>query len=72
MTLPKILIVEDEAITSLELTRMLKRWGFEVVGDVVSGQEALEMAKNLKNIMGTSYILDISLAVSTPFISPFR
>ncbi|MDZ4171308.1 MAG: response regulator, partial [Methanobacteriaceae archaeon] len=58
MTLPKILVVEDEAITSLELTRMLKRWGFEVVGDVVSGQEALDMAINLKPDL---IIMDIHL-----------
>ena len=58
MTLPKILVVEDEAITSLELTRMLKRWGFEVVGDVVSGQEALDMARDLKPDL---IIMDIHL-----------
>lgn len=58
MNLPRILIVEDEAITALELTRRLQRWGFEVVGDVASGQNALEMAQELKPDL---IIMDISL-----------
>ncbi|PKL66535.1 MAG: hypothetical protein CVV28_10345 [Methanobacteriales archaeon HGW-Methanobacteriales-1] len=58
MSLARILIVEDEAITALELTRRLERWGFEVVGDVASGQSALEMAEKLKPDL---IIMDINL-----------
>jgi PAS domain S-box-containing protein len=58
MNIPRILIVEDEAITALELTRRLQRWGFEVVGDVASGQNALEIAEELKPDL---IIMDINL-----------
>src|SRR5712691_3471941 len=38
----KILIVEDEHIIALDLQARLKRLGYEVVGAVPSGKEALE------------------------------
>ncbi|MCK9150790.1 response regulator [Methanobacterium alcaliphilum] len=45
MSNPRVLIVEDEAITAMELTRRLKSWGYDVVGDVFSGEQALEMVR---------------------------
>ena len=41
----KILIVEDEAITALELEETLANLGYEVVGTVTGGTEAIRYAK---------------------------
>jgi DNA-binding NarL/FixJ family response regulator len=38
----KILIVEDEIITALELKGILERNGYEVAGSVMSGEEAIQ------------------------------
>jgi len=43
----RILIVEDERITSDHLRRLLKRLGYDVVGIAGNGTEALERLKNL-------------------------
>lgn len=43
----RILIVEDERITSDHLRRLLKRLGYTVVGIASKGTEALELLKNL-------------------------
>lgn len=40
----KVLIVEDEAIVSLDISRRLEKLGYEVVGTVASGDEALSIA----------------------------
>jgi two-component system, response regulator PdtaR len=37
----KVMIVEDEAIAAMATARMLKKLGFEVCGNVTSGEEAL-------------------------------
>jgi PAS domain S-box-containing protein len=41
----KILIVEDEAITAMELEEMLKNRGYEVVGTAANGATAIRIAK---------------------------
>ncbi len=38
----KAMIVEDEVIAAMATERMLKKLGFEVCGNVTSGEEALE------------------------------
>ncbi len=78
MSLARILIVEDEAITALELTRILQRWGFEVVGDVASGKNALKMAQELKpdliimdiNLKGQMDGVDTAMAISKIYDVP--
>lgn len=78
MSLPRILIVEDEAITALELTRILQRWGFEVVGDVANGKNALKMAQELKpdliimdiNLKGQMDGVDTAIAISKIYDVP--
>jgi DNA-binding NarL/FixJ family response regulator len=42
MNKPRILIVEDETITSHHLRRVLDRLGYEVVGIAADGASALE------------------------------
>ncbi len=42
----KILIVEDEAIVSLDIQNRLQRLGYEVVGVTDTGLEALELARD--------------------------
>lgn len=44
----KLLIVEDEAITGLQLEETLESMGFEVVGRAMSGKEAVSLAKKHK------------------------
>jgi CheY-like chemotaxis protein len=44
----KILVVEDEAITAMNMVDMLELWGYEVCEPAVSGEEALTRAKEEK------------------------
>ena len=53
-----ILIVEDEMIQSILLEKLIKSLGYEVIGKVTTGAEAIEMALNLKPDIIT---MDISL-----------
>lgn len=41
----RILIVEDEAVTSVMLEKTLKEMGYEVVGSAFDGREAIELAR---------------------------
>jgi len=54
----KILIVEDETITSMELTHRLIRSGYQIIGTVTSGEEAIKMADSTKPEL---ILMDISL-----------
>jgi CheY-like chemotaxis protein len=45
MSASKILIIEDEAVVSLDITRRLEKMGYEVMGRLASGEEALELVK---------------------------
>ena len=44
----KVLIVEDESITALELKRKLMHWGYEISGTADTGKRAVEMALKLE------------------------
>jgi len=48
MTSTRILIVEDQVLLSKDLTRRLEEWGYDVVGAVSTGAEAVEMANQVK------------------------
>ncbi|MEO5374173.1 MAG: response regulator [Alphaproteobacteria bacterium] len=41
----RVMIVEDEAMVALGLEMLLESWGYDVVGIVASGQEAVETAE---------------------------
>lgn len=43
----KILIIEDETITALELKKNLKQWGYLDPEVVISGEEALEKMEKI-------------------------
>jgi DNA-binding NarL/FixJ family response regulator len=45
---PRILIVEDEAITAMDIKRILGNLGFEVVSTASRGDEAIQKAEDLK------------------------
>jgi len=45
MTGNRILIVEDEAITAMELEETLKKRGYDVIGTVSNGSKAVSIAK---------------------------
>jgi CheY-like chemotaxis protein len=40
---PKILLVEDEAVTYYETKKMLENWGYNLVGTATSGEMAIRM-----------------------------
>ena len=44
----RVLIAEDEALIRLDLAEMLREEGYEVVGEAGDGQEAVELAENLR------------------------
>jgi len=54
----KILIVEDEAITALDILRLLEDMDFEVVSTASTGREAIQKAKDLKPDL---ILIDITL-----------
>ena len=45
---PRLLVVEDEAIVAADLEDRLNRMGYVVVGTAESGEEAIQMARELK------------------------
>ena len=45
---PRLLVVEDEAIVAADLEDRLNRMGYHVVGTAESGEEAIEKARDLK------------------------
>lgn len=44
----RVLIAEDEALIRLDLAEMLREEGYDVVGEAGDGQEAVELAEELK------------------------
>ena len=44
----KILIVEDESITAMDVAHMLRGWGWDVVGIAATGGDAIEQALSLR------------------------
>ncbi len=44
----KIMVVDDEAVVATQLEESLTSMGYEVVGSVYSGKEAVEMARRLR------------------------
>jgi CheY-like chemotaxis protein len=56
---PRIMIVEDEVILAEMTRRILSRWGYEIVGVLTSGEEAVRQAKALKPDL---ILMDIRLA----------
>jgi two-component system, response regulator PdtaR len=44
----RVLVAEDEALIRLDLAEMLMEEGYEVIGQAADGQEAVEMAEELK------------------------
>jgi two-component system, response regulator PdtaR len=57
--LPKILIVEDDYLVSVELDFRLREAGFDVVGVAVTAEEAVRLARSRKPALA---IMDIRIA----------
>jgi len=58
MSANKILIVEDEAVVSLDVTRRLEKMGYEVMGRIASGEEAIELIQEKRPDL---VLMDINL-----------
>jgi len=58
MTKPRILIVEDEAITALDEKETLEGFGYEVISIVDTGEDAISKARELKPDL---VLMDITL-----------
>ncbi|OMC05984.1 transcriptional regulator [Mycolicibacter heraklionensis] len=54
----RVLIAEDEALIRLDLAEMLREEGYEVVGEAGDGQEAVELAEQLRPDL---VILDVKM-----------
>ena len=50
MVATKILVVEDEGLTAMEIQRKLKTWGYDVPSFAFSRKEAVQKAKELNQI----------------------
>ena len=48
MSAPRVLISEDESLVALDIARILKSAGYEVLGPVTSGESAVERAQELR------------------------
>ncbi len=59
MSAPRILIVEDEVIVAMELKSRLTAFGYEVVGTLGRGEEAIEIAAT---VLPDLVLMDIKLA----------
>jgi CheY-like chemotaxis protein len=44
----RILIVEDESITAMDIANTLRGWGWDVVGTAATGGDAIEQAFSLR------------------------
>ena len=56
----RILIAEDETLIRLDLAEMLREAGYEVVAEAKNGQEAIELALELKPDLA---ILDVKMPI---------
>jgi PAS domain S-box-containing protein len=56
---PRLLVVEDEAIIAADLRQQLLKLGYEPVGHAVSGEQAVQLARELKPDL---VLMDIQLA----------
>ncbi|WP_320169985.1 response regulator [Maridesulfovibrio sp.] len=59
MTGKRILVVDDERIVNLDIQATLKRLGYAIAGDAVSGQDAIEKTSRLKPDL---VLMDIKLS----------
>ncbi len=59
MSIPNILIVEDEAIVSADIAGKLRKLGYAVAGSTRTGEEAIEIARRLQPSL---VLMDIRLA----------
>ncbi len=55
----KVLVVEDSSATVRIISRMLDRWGCQIVGNTDRGSEAVKLARELKPDL---ILLDVGLA----------
>lgn len=54
----RVLVAEDEALIRLDLVEMLREEGYDVVGEAVDGQDAVEQARALRPDM---VIMDVKM-----------
>ncbi|GAB2921292.1 ANTAR domain-containing response regulator [Rhodococcus aerolatus] len=54
----RVLVAEDEALIRLDLVEMLREEGYDVVGQAVDGQDAVEQARELRPDM---VIMDVKM-----------
>ena len=57
-TTKRILVAEDETLIRMDLAEMLRESGYEVVGEATNGEEAINLAKELKPDLA---ILDVKM-----------
>ncbi len=58
---PRILVVEDEVIVAMDIAMQLRELGFEPVGHATRGEQAIELAGQLRPDL---VLMDVQLASS--------
>jgi CheY-like chemotaxis protein len=75
----KILIVEDEVVTGMDLWHLLELWGYEMCKQVATGEEALRVVENERpdvilidiNLSGEMNGVETAKRISSRFGVPF-
>lgn len=65
----KILIVEDEPVISMYLTTIVKKFGYDIVSEAATGEEAIGLSRQLKPDL---ILMDIKLSGSMDGITAAR
>lgn len=66
MSAPKVLVVEDESLVALDICKSIKRFGYEPLGPVATGEQAIEVAKSERPDL---VLMDIVLAGAADGVS---
>ncbi len=61
--MPKLLIVEDEAIIAADLAEMAEEWGWSIVGSASNAKQAIQLAQDHKPDVA---VVDINLQRNKP------
>lgn len=75
----KVLIVEDEPIIAIDMTNMLIKMGYDVIGDAANFNDAIEILNEVKpdiilldiNLKGEKDGIDLAEEINANYQIPF-
>src|SRR5688572_25906992 len=65
----RVVVVEDEAITQMQLRMILSRQGLQIVGTGINGEQGLELVRNHHPDL---VLMDIKMATNTDGLDATR